>query len=75
VNGGPSLGDFLKDLGTRAGAAAVVVGVFFGLGYVARTDVLGLSRVLGARSVFFGVAFFLIGLVGVGWIAFQQYGR
>lgn len=67
------LGSFRSDLGTRAGAAAVVVGIF-GLGYVNRTDFLGLSSVLDSRLVFFAVSFLLLGLVGPGWTALQQYG-
>ncbi len=68
-----TLGNFLKDLGMRAAAAAVVVGVFVGLGYLDRTDPLGLSALLGTRAAFFGVAFLLIGLLALGWIALQQY--
>lgn len=42
-----TLGNFLKELGMRIGAAAVVVGVFFVLGYLNRTDLLGSSGVRG----------------------------
>jgi hypothetical protein len=69
-----TLREFLRDLGARAAAAAVVVGVFVGLGYLNRTDFLGLSDLLGTRAAFFGAAFLLIGLVSLGWIAFRQYG-
>lgn len=65
--------NFLKDLGMRVGAAAVVVGVFFGLGYVNRTDFLGLSSLLGNQLAFFAVAFLLVGIVSSGWVAFQRY--
>ncbi len=68
-----SFRSFLKDLGTRIGAAAVVLGVFYGLGYVNRTDFLGLSAVLGDRSGFLAVAFLLVGACAVGWIGFQRY--
>lgn len=68
-----SLRGFLRDLGTRIGAAAVVVGVFFGLGYANRTDLLGLSGVLGNQLVFFAVAFLLVGVASICWIAFQSF--
>ena len=62
-----SVAGFLKDLALRIGAGAVVVGIFFGLGYLNRTDFLGTE--LG----FFVGAFALVGLAGLGWVAFQQY--
>jgi hypothetical protein len=62
--------NFLKDFGMRIGAAAVVVGIFFGLGYVKRTDFLGLAGVLGSQLAFFTTAFLLITLVAVGWILY-----
>ncbi|WP_255151081.1 hypothetical protein [Halorarius halobius] len=68
-----SLDAFLKDLGMRLGAGAVVVGIFFGLGYLNRTDVFGLSAVLGSEGAFFAVAFLLVGLVAVGWMVLMQY--
>ena len=64
---------FLRDFGARIGAAAVVLGIFFGLGYLNRTDVLGLSRLLGSQVGFFATAFLLVGVVSVSWIAFQRY--
>jgi hypothetical protein len=64
---------FLRDLGARLCAGAVVVGVFFGLGYLDRTDVPGISTLLGTRLGFFATAFALIGTVALGWIAVQQY--
>ncbi len=63
---------FLKDLGMRFGAAALVVGIFFGLGYIKRTDFLGLSSLLGGQLGFFTAAFLLITLVAVAWILYQQ---
>ena len=65
--------NFLKELGMRITAAAVVVGVFFGLGYVTRTDLFGLSGLLGDPFAFFTAAFLLIGVISLGWIAFQRY--
>jgi hypothetical protein len=59
----------------RIGAAAIVLCTFFGLGYVNGTDFLGLSRFLGTQFVFFAVAFLLIGIVSLGWIAFQRYNQ
>lgn len=63
---------FLEDFAARIGAAAVVLGIFFGLGYLNRTDVLGLSRLLGTRLGFFVAAFLMVGVASVGWIAFQR---
>lgn len=51
-----TFGNFLKELGRRIGAAAVVVSVFFCLGYVNRTDFLGLSSFLDNQSGFFAVS-------------------
>lgn len=67
-----TLKSFLSDLGMRLGAAAVVVGIFFGLSYLNRTDLFGLSRLLGNQFAFFTVAFLLVGIVSVGWIVFQH---
>lgn len=67
-----SFKSFLKDLGMRLGAAAVVVGIFFGLGYVNRTDLFGLSSLLGTQLAFFAVAFFLIAASSACWIVFQR---
>lgn len=68
-----TFGNFLKEFGMRVGAAAVVVGIFFGLGYLNRTNFLGLSGLFENQIAFFGVAFLLIGIVSAGWIAFQRY--
>jgi hypothetical protein len=67
-----SFKNFLKDLGMRLGAAAVILGIFFGLGYANRTDLLGLSNLLGNQFAFFAVAFFLIGVCSVCCIVFQR---
>jgi hypothetical protein len=56
----------------RIGAAIVVVGIFFGLGYIKRTDFLGLSSLLGSQLGFFTAAFSLITLVAVAWILYQR---
>ncbi len=69
-----SLKNFLKDLGMRIGAAAVVVGIFFSLGYANRTDFFGLSSLLGNQLVFFAVAFLLVGIASICWIVFQRHG-
>lgn len=63
---------FLKDLGLRLGAAGAVLGIFFGLGYLNRTDFLGLSGVLGSQGGFFAGAFLLVGLASLGWVALQR---
>lgn len=68
-----TLQNFLKELGLRLGAAVVVVGIFFGVGYANRTDLFGLSRLLNNRIAFFAVAFLLVAIASMGWIAFQQY--
>ena len=65
--------NFLKELGLRLGAAVVVVGTFFGLGYANRIDFLGLSTLLNDRLVFFAVAFLLVGVASLSWITFQRY--
>lgn len=62
----------MKGLGMRLTAAAVVVGIFFGLGYVKRTNFLGLSSVLSSQLAFFTAAFLLITLVAVAWILYQR---
>lgn len=67
--------NFLKDFGMRIGAAAVVLGIFFGLGYLNRTGFLGLSRFLDNQIVFFALAFLLVGISSLGWIVFQRYRR
>lgn len=64
--------NFVKDLGMRIGAAAVVIGIFFGLGYVKRTDLLVLSSLLNGKLAFFTTAFLLITLVAVAWIMYQR---
>lgn len=67
--------NFLKEFGMRLAAAAVVVGVFFGLGHLNRTDFLGLSSLLGNRSSFVAVSFLLIGIISLSWIGIQRYSR
>lgn len=67
--------NFLKELGMRVAAAAVVLGIFFGLGYANRVNFLGLSSLLGNQGNFFGAAFLLVGLVSLGWIVVQRYRR
>lgn len=67
-----SFESFLRELGTRLGAAAVVLGIFFGLGYANRTDAFGLSSLFDTPLGFFGVAFVLLGLVSLAWIVVQQ---
>lgn len=69
-----SFKNFLKDFGMRIGAAAVVVSIFFSLGYVNRTDLFGLSSLLGDQFVFFAIAFLLVGTASVFWIVFQRFG-
>lgn len=64
--------NFLREVGMRIGAAVVVVGIFVGLGYVNRTDFLGLSSLLGSQFVFFGGAFVLVGVASLAWIAVQR---
>jgi hypothetical protein len=68
-----TLRNFLKELGLRLSAAAVVVGTFFALGYANRTDFLGLSTLLTNRLVFFAVAFLIVGVASLCWIAFRRY--
>lgn len=68
-----SFQNFLKDLGMRIGAAAVVLGIFFGLGYATQTDFLGASSFLGNQASFFVATFLLIGIASLVWIVFQRY--
>ncbi|QCC60262.1 hypothetical protein DVR14_21260 (plasmid) [Natrinema thermotolerans] len=63
-----TLRNFLKDLGMRIAAAAVVLGIFFGLGYLNGTDFLSLSG-----SQFFAIAFLLVGIASLGWIGIQRH--
>jgi hypothetical protein len=60
----------LKDLGMRVGAALVVISVFFGLGYVKRTDFLGLGSLLESGTAFFTAAF---GIIGALWVLYMIY--
>ena len=61
---------FLKDLGMRIGAAIVVISVFFGLGYVKRTDFLGLGSLLDSGLSFFFVVF---GIILAVWLSYMIY--
>jgi hypothetical protein len=61
---------FLKDLGMRVGAALVVISVFFGLGYVKRTNFLGLGGLLESGKAFFTAA---LGIIGAVWILYLVY--
>lgn len=65
-----SLEGFLKDLSIRIGAATVVISVFFGLGYVNRTDFLGLGSLFENGTAFFTAAF---GIIGFLWILYLVY--
>ena len=65
-----SLEGLLKDIGMRVGAALVVISVFFGLGYVKRTDLLGLGGLLESGTAFFTAAF---GIIGAVWILYLVY--
>ncbi|MFC7204655.1 hypothetical protein ACFQJC_14140 [Haloferax namakaokahaiae] len=67
-----SFGSFLEEVAMRLGAAVVVVGVFFGVSYLSRADVLGLSPILGTQSAFFAAALFGVAVVAAGWISVQQ---
>lgn len=67
-----TFGNFVKDIGMRLGAATFVVWIFFGLGYVKRTNFLGLASILESQLAFFTVAFLLVTLTAVSWILYQQ---
>ena len=60
---------FLKDLKMRAGAAAVFIIAFFCVGYVKRTDFLGVSVFLTGEG-FLLTAF---GLVFLAWLVYIVY--
>ena len=64
---------FLKDLGMRAGAAVIVISVFFGLGYVKRTDSLGLGVLLDSGKAFFSAGFGFLGLVWICYLVYLYY--
>ncbi|QLD84162.1 hypothetical protein HWV23_00065 [Natronomonas halophila] len=57
----------------RIGAAAVVFGVFVGVGYLSRMEAFGLANLLDDQATFFTVAFLLIGFLSVGWLLIQRY--
>jgi len=59
----------------RIGATVVVVGVFFGFGYLNRIDFLGLSNLLGNQSTFFAVSLLLIGIISLIWVGVQWYNK
>jgi predicted outer membrane lipoprotein len=61
---------FLKDLSMRIGAAIVVISVFFGLGYVKKTNFLGLGALLDSGTAFFAAAF---GIIGAVWVLYLLY--
>lgn len=63
---------FLKDLGMRITAVLVVGAVFLGLGYVKRTDFLGLGFLIESQLAFFTVAFLLVTVAAVSWIVYQH---
>ena len=65
-----SFNHFVEDLGMRIGAATIVISVFFGLGYVKRTDFLGLSGLLDSGLAFFSAAFVINGFL---WILYLVY--
>lgn len=67
-----TLKNFLEGLGMRLGAVAVVIGIFFGLGYINRTDFLSLSQFLNTGASFFTAAFILVGLISLIWIKYQS---
>jgi hypothetical protein len=52
-----SIRGFLEDVGMRAVAAMVVISVFFGLGYLRRTNLFGLGALLDSGTAFFAAAF------------------
>lgn len=59
-----------NDLKMRIGAASLVISVFFGLGYVKRTDLLGLGSLLESGTAFFTAAF---GIIAAVWISYMMY--
>lgn len=65
-----SIRGFLEDVGMRAVAAMVVISVFFGLGYLRRTNLFGLGALLDSGTAFFAAAF---GTIGCIWILYLVY--
>jgi hypothetical protein len=68
-----SLKNLFRELAMRVGAAAVVFGVFVGVGYLSRTEAFGLATLLDDRATFFTVAFLLIGCLSIAWMLIQRY--
>jgi hypothetical protein len=59
-----------KYLKMRIGAALVVISVFFGLGYVKRTNLFSLGGLLESGTTFFTAAFVII---GAAWVLYLVY--
>lgn len=68
-----SLRHLLREVAMRVAAAAVVFGVFVGVGYLSRTDAFGLSDLLGDSTAFFVVGFLVVAALSVGWILLQRH--
>jgi membrane associated rhomboid family serine protease len=59
-----------NDLNMHIGAALIVISVFFGLGFVKRTDFLGLGSLLESGKAFFAAVF---GTIGAVWALYLLY--
>jgi hypothetical protein len=68
-----TLRNFLREVAMRIGAAAVVFGVFVGVGYLSRTDAFGLNNLLGDSTAFFVVGFLVVAALSVSWILIQRH--
>lgn len=63
----------VKDLGMRLAAAVVVIGIFFGLGYLKSNNILGLRGLLKSETAFFAAAFGLVGVVAASYFLYLYW--
>ena len=54
----------------RLAAGVAVVEIFFGLGYVKKTNLMGLSGLLETQLAFFAAAFIMVGMIAGVWIIY-----
>lgn len=56
----------------RITTAAIVIGIFFGLGYIKRTDFLGLGFLIDSQLAFFAAGFILVTVIAFVWILYLR---
>jgi hypothetical protein len=67
-----SIGNLLKDLGMRLGAAVAAVSLFFTVAFIRQIDLFGLGRLLDTDVAFFTAVFVLAAAVSAAWIVYRQ---